>query len=933
MAQDNNTGKPNNSQMLRDKLNQSLKQRLGRRTEAAQDGGAFAPDPASTPFAEAENYSPPATSPAQSKAKSSKDRDFLDELAKEVDVEISLMGNFAPFMETIDNDDKARQTQPGSVPVEIIAQKKPATIPAPEPKAPAVPTAPTAPPSPPPSNDFELRGGMIDESSLPPDVSHSSPLFSGSPATIVSSDSQGLKVMQEEPKNNDSSSSLRDLLKSGKSDSKSSGSSLKAPRQSSQSTNNTNSSNEDASSDSSTQSNDGEEYPKRDAFLKAPRPSKQQSSTQASEDNDIPASHEQEILHAIRRGDADWITQNAQIALIDKARHEIITTLSLSQPQCLEALFAAGLPVDKNGGLALRTATQKKDYAALEVLKAMGVRVDLETLKALAAWRRASSRKEKTTAEAEDAKANAVRIQSDFDDFLQAHADELGIDDPSKFAPKDEAPGEAAKGEDDIETPEYEAEVPVDLLSELEVALSSNTINPDLATPSLDSISEQDSQEASKTPAKTKPEQSRRLGSEATAPNAPKIAPSNPDLGAANAPHKSSVRFQPTESLEPPMTAQTPPSSSNDRKSSNVSSQGMSPMDKVKLATFDKVMQEKQLLEMKVMELQMYQDAAASMEEERNKLLDELAEAQEQKDNAEFELEETKKEFSQFDTIKTQLEAQLAQEKASSKLREEAHARERDRLMAAESNTASLLRDAERREGELRQGQQQLLAKIAELEKRGTPAPEANDWLEGTEKEANLRKGLFVEAILGGEYKTLGKISMNTAVEPEMAHLALVFAAEAGQLKCAQWLVDNMDVHPGFGGELALMRAIKHNHFDMIRWLAGNGADIHHADEFALRLAVDKDDVAMLDFLVSLGANVRAANERALREAAKGQSWSCFKALLGYGCTGLDQKGEPHPELAYEEEATERLQWIAAQRKLAKTLDPDFAKRQKRKDI
>ena len=355
----------------------------------------------------------------------------------------------------------------------------------------------------------------------------------------------------------------------------------------------------------------------------------------------------------------------------------------------------------------------------------------------------------------------------------------------------------------------------------------------------------------------------------------------------------------------------------------------ISTLEKARLAMFDKVIAEKQQLEMQVLELQLYADAAQELEAERDAMAAALDEKQAAIEALRTQMEAFSATRAEFDAEREALASVAEEARAAATMLESAHSGERERLLQAERNLSSLLKESERRESDLRTSNADLQSKNSSLSNRPPPTPEFIDVLKGTDREAHLRKNLFISSIISGEHRALDKISKNTAVEPEQAHIALAFAAEAGQVKSGQWLIENMGIHPGYGGELALGWALNAGQVEMARWLVSQGADIHHAEEFALRIAIAKDDVAMLDALIAMGANPRAASERSLRYAATQDAWKTFKAMLAHGCTGMDAKGLPYPEIEDSVIAQEHMSWISEQRALAKSLDPYFAQRQK----
>ena len=719
--------------------------------------------------------------------------------------------------------------------------------------------------------------------------------------------------------------------------------------------------------------------PKRDAYLKSP--SRHRQSAPAPEDPSLPKP-EQDILAAIKRSDGDWIRSHAQLASLAPSRHELLLAAALPKPECVQALFDAGLRFNAKDGMALRAAISQKHFGALEILKAKGAQgsIDLETLKAMSSWRRAQTRpapdptahRSATPAKTQDI-LERLRSGSARDD----KAPEPRASDASRgFEPADDAAEQDlenmlrgfvsspdserdASSQGHQSAPE-ESTLPVEPEPAQPEPAEPEPAEPEPAEPEPAEPEPAEPEPAEPEPAEPEPAEPEPVEPEpaqpapahepveamlpneladATSDDEPVLAqaalPDEPELASLGAPNESRVESPDATLLDIPMDASmTSPASADIRKPSAA----LSSIERARLNMFDKLLAEKQQLEARVLELRMYEEAVVGLEEERERLLMDLESSQAAADAARQDAQQARELAAGAGDREREHQgalARLAQERDASlaSLREELEAQvqsaraERDRLAHAEANLSTLLRESERREEELRAANAELAAKAQELSKREPPPPEAPDWLRGSDRETQARKHLFVDAIVKGEHKSLDKISKNTAVEPEIAHLALAFAAEAGQIRCAQWLVEHMEVHPGHGGEIALRRAVEARQFEMVRWLATHGADIHHAEEFALRLAAVSDDVPMIDFLIGLGANPRAAQERALREAAHADAWKAFKALLAHGCTGRGADGEVRPELAENEIAAEHLAWIASQRSLALGLDPEFSKR------
>lgn len=857
-----------NGQALRDKLNQTLKQRLVKKTEAANTlaGPQPAVGPAEPPPRELHALGKPV----------SRDRQFLDEL------ESDAMHEVAPM----DHTNIFSPSGPGA--------------PAPSPQPAMAQWPPQA------STPSPLR--------TPPEPRRAQP-DAERPFDMPQPDDT--QILEAQP-------SLMDLLKTSKPEGRT-GSSLRSPRQSTQ----------NSAPPPAPEPDDAPmAAPVKNSFLKFPQRNKSEpppSPESGPAPHRPPApNHEQEIVEAIKRGDEPWIARNARFSNISPGRQEILLVFAFSKPGCLLALLGAGLRFEPKDGLAIRTALGRKDYAALEALQASGAIIDPGALGAIASWRsNAHNDGDKPPQPGLPAPAPSPEsIQAEFDDFLRLHADEIEPDGlgpgtipeppsvPTPSAPARPGPAWEARA---LAPPKAAADQKNDLgglsfqeaFDEMQQTL--RLLDDDPTTP-----------ESAPPPAAAR--------HDAAPPALPASAPRRDwpaDTDTAPPPVLTPPAERPTAPENPDMTQ--PPA--HEPRKSTPPAPALSAMDRARLSMLDKVLQDKQQLELRVMELQMFEEAAASLDEERNRLIEDLASSHNHNELLSAELALSREDFAAFGSLKAHLELELDGHKILLADQEQASRHEHDRLAQAEANLSSLLKDHERREAELRSHNAQLVLTIGELENRAVPAPEAADWLRDTEKESALRKNMFIDTVLKGEHKLLDKVAKNTAVDRETAQWALVFAAEAGQTRCAQWLVDNLDAHPGFGGELALLRALERKNHDMVRWLANHGADIHHAEEFALRRAVEHDDVPLLDLLISMGANPRAARERPLREAAENQSWRCFRALLGHGCSGHDEKGSPHPEVAEQmDEARPHLEWAAQQRKLARALDPEFAKRQARRE-
>lgn len=574
--------------------------------------------------------------------------------------------------------------------------------------------------------------------------------------------------------------------------------------------------------------------------------------------------HEQEVFEAIRREDVAWIEKFTRSDEIPSPRQEILMVAALPRHSVLSALLSVGFSFDESG-LSVKTAISKGYWNCVEVFQRSGASFDVDTLKKIAAWRREQAQKA-ARAVRKDPPAPAPSpalsdapvdsdissIDSEFAQFLVEHSAESPSPDPEESFPSSEPEAEGAESFSSS----------MDIADELSAALS----------PSLELDIEPEPE----------PEPERRPAPRQPIPEPPaRPVPASRPAAPANA-HADSA----------PLTA----------------------MERAKLKTLERIMAEKQALEQRVMELEAFAEAAETLEAERSELLARLEASESLLSDAEARAEQAEARAGH-----SALEKNRAAQEASQ--------REIARLRSAEQNLSSLLSQAEADLAAASEREINLQQRLEDLEHREPPPVEAVDILARDGLDKTMRKSLFISQILKGETHTLEKIALNSSVEREEASYAIAFAAEAGQIDAADWILRHLDGDLHIGGELALLRALENGQIEMAFWLIGKGANFHHADEFALRWSCRTGDIETLDRLVALGANVHAGNGRALREAFALESWEAFRALLCHGASPLSPSGEIDPEMASSPEALEIIQWSEAQRKSLLALDPAFLDR------
>lgn len=837
--------------------------------------------------------------------------------------------------------------------------------------------------------------------------------------------------------------------------------------------------------------------PAEPAPAPAPAPAMEERPAPAKRPVAPPPSHEQMVFEALARLDLDWVDHHAQWGQIAPERQEIFLIFALPNAYALGRLLASGAAFNKKDGLLIQTAVRKKNWAALDLLQKQGAKLGLDPLTSVAGWRRQNS-KASPQARADAPPVNVERkseqLRKEFGLFFEEHKSSMSPDlagflaplasraqpparkpsifserpasfeplsaKPPSFSPAPTPEPETPRGrsifaassepvagdlferdavlglaaEEALETgrsnegqepgPAFEAEEspffaesfheapePAIAAAESEAlspperaveeqapveALPENSfLTPDaLAVPSHDSTSDDSTFEpaddlaSEKETFKEEPfadlfdeleedlESVARASSEGgDTARSDNEDPSESSSAGLYAEKAARHELPETDELDELDFEPGQPESTHDHAASDFSDDesiqdddmnpesndphsadeagkpftsfsgrerparpapgaGPSALDRARLKTLDSVLAEKQALEKRLLEMEMYAEAVGALEEERDALLGALEDAEESSRQFESAFNELK---GQLDALQQQAQASEAKNAellaelelaraASAGLDATAKA-EVDRLRQAERNLGELLRDAERREAEGARREAELTNQIHYLERREPPAPEALDWLRDSDREKQLRKHLFIENIIKGESRTLEKIARNTSVELDLANLGLVFAAEAGQVKCAEWLLAEMGVDIHFGQELALLRAVEAKQTEMALWLIERGANLHHADEFALRRAIKDDNLALLDKLIAVGANPHCAKQRPLREALASESWNCFKALLAYGANPNNEMGQPMAEFAESEQAMELISWAAAQRGALKEIDSAFSRR------
>lgn len=583
--------------------------------------------------------------------------------------------------------------------------------------------------------------------------------------------------------------------------------------------------------------------------------------------------HEQEIFEAIRAEDIEWIRTQARSSDIQSSRQEILMVAALPKAHILSALIEIGFSFDADG-LAVKTAISKGYWNCVESFQRAGARFDVDTLKKIAAWRREIAQKAARTMRRD---APPPRQQPQAEEPISAPPESLDSEFAQFLDDHGSVASEGLPGDHD------------DIDSDLEAHLESGQSSKIARNPPVDDFEEETapgSSENSGFDISDELEAALGGGDDEPPPSDPVVAPRRP--------------------APSPTSASPPP-----RMAAHESGAGsLSALERAKLKTLERVMAEKQALENRVMELEAFAEAVETLEAEREGFFNQLDEAAAERDR-----------------LLAQLRAAESGSKQRDRALEEAHGKELDRLRVAEQNLSSMLEQTEADLSSSQERERELLARVDELERMDAPPPEAVDILLRDGLDKTLRKSLFVSQILKGEIHTLEKIALNSSVEREEASYALAFAAEAGQIEAAEWILRNLDGDLHIGGELPLLRALESGQVEMAFWLIGRGANFHHADEFALRWACKMEDIETIDRLVSLGASVHAGGGRPLREAFASESWRAFRALLCYGASPLAPNGDVDSEFASSPEALEIIQWSESQRKALQQIDPDFLDR------
>lgn len=81
----------------------------------------------------------------------------------------------------------------------------------------------------------------------------------------------------------------------------------------------------------------------------------------------------------------------------------------------------------------------------------------------------------------------------------------------------------------------------------------------------------------------------------------------------------------------------------------------------------------------------------------------------------------------------------------------------------------------------------------------------------------------------------------------------------------------------------ALRFAAEKGHYDIVKFLADNGAPIEYGNHYALRIAAQNGHESIVRYLVGMGADIHAQNDHALYLASKNGHESIVRYLVGMG--------------------------------------------------
>jgi ankyrin repeat protein len=104
----------------------------------------------------------------------------------------------------------------------------------------------------------------------------------------------------------------------------------------------------------------------------------------------------------------------------------------------------------------------------------------------------------------------------------------------------------------------------------------------------------------------------------------------------------------------------------------------------------------------------------------------------------------------------------------------------------------------------------------------------------------------------------------------EKLNEALMRAAESGNIDDAKVALENgaeIDNNTQSAGWTPLQRAASYGHFEMVKFLENNGANLHEGYSFAFRRAIANGHLEVADYLYKKGADVHHGNEEALHTA------------------------------------------------------------------
>jgi ankyrin repeat protein len=110
----------------------------------------------------------------------------------------------------------------------------------------------------------------------------------------------------------------------------------------------------------------------------------------------------------------------------------------------------------------------------------------------------------------------------------------------------------------------------------------------------------------------------------------------------------------------------------------------------------------------------------------------------------------------------------------------------------------------------------------------------------------------------------------------------LMSAAVYGNLKFVKYLVgQGADIH--YRNDKALRWASEHGHLGVVKYLISKGADIHAENDQALYLAVKYNRLEIIKYLISKGVDIHINNDIILILANEYDNLNIFKYLIKQG--------------------------------------------------